>query len=411
MSTLGEQVLRFVQRLRAAGVRISVSETLDAMNAVALAGIEMARMREALSATLIKDEADRPLFEELFIAFFRPPGEKREISRKRPGSGTSISPSSARSPGESPQTSRSSETPEPHPSAKPRKLGAERKSGTPAQNPSADFERLDARRGEATGQPKGEPREVGEQASSEIEAGRIARLHAIERTPFAGYSDLEYEQARAALGPLARRYRVRLGRRLRAAKAGRIDFRRTIRASLQRGGAFCDLRFRARRPRRVDLVVLADVSGSVRYSSTLMLEIIAGARAHFRRVRSFVYVDRLAEADFENGHLLMTPVLDLYARSDFGRVLGELWERRGELLNRATVLVIMGDGRNNRRPARADLLRETARLCRAVVWLIPEEPGRWGTGDSAIFQYAREVSAMLRSGNLRELEKALLEVA
>ncbi len=411
MSTLGEQLLHFVERLRAAGVRISVAETLDAMNAVALAGIEMARMREALSATLIKDEADHPVFDELFTAFFRPPGEKRDISRKRPGDRTSISPASARSPGESPETSQSPETPEPHRSDKPRKPGEERKSKTPAKERSAEDERTTPHSGEATGLRKEEPRAAGEEPTPGIEAGRIARLHAIERTPFARYSDLEYEQAREALGPLARRYRVRLGRRLRAAKAGRVDFRRTIRASIQRGGAFSDLRFRARRPRRVDLVVLADVSGSVRYSSTLMLELIAGALAHFRRVRSFVYVDRLAEADFEDGHLVTTPALDLYARSDFGRVLGELWERRGELLNRATVLVIMGDGRNNRRPARADLLREMARLCRAVVWLIPEEPERWGTGDSAIFQYAREISALLRSGNLREMEKALLEVA
>ena len=128
-------------------------------------------------------------------------------------------------------------------------------------------------------------------------------------------------------------------------------------------------------------------------------------------MRSFVFVDRIAEAEFEGRHLVMTPPLDLYARSDFGRVLGELWERRGELLNRASVLVIMGDGRNNRRPARADLIREMARTCRAVIWLIPEERERWGTGDSAIFQYAREVSALVASRNLRELEDALLKVA
>ena len=202
-----------------------------------------------------------------------------------------------------------------------------------------------------------------------------------------------------------------MGRRLHASRAGRIDFRRTIRASIQRGGALSDLRFRARRPRHIDLVILADISGSVRYSSTLMLELIAGARGFFRRVKGFVYIDRIAEADFEDGHLVMTPVLDLYARSDFGRVLGELWERRGELLNRTTVLVIMGDGRNNRRPARADLLREMGRGCRAVIWLIPEERERWGSGDSAIFQYAREVTALVPSRNLRELEEGLCRVA
>jgi uncharacterized protein len=52
-----------------------------------------------------------------------------------------------------------------------------------------------------------------------------------ERTPFAAYTDLDYEAARDALAPLARRFRIRLGRRLHAAPRGRIDFRRTIRAS------------------------------------------------------------------------------------------------------------------------------------------------------------------------------------
>jgi uncharacterized protein with von Willebrand factor type A (vWA) domain len=69
--------------------------------------------------------------------------------------------------------------------------------------------------------------------------------------------------------------------------------------------------------------------------------------------------------------------------------------------------VILGDGRNNRRPARADLLRDLRRLCHAVVWLIPEPEERWGMGDSAIHQYAREVDSLYRCSNLSELERSL----
>jgi uncharacterized protein with von Willebrand factor type A (vWA) domain len=236
-------------------------------------------------------------------------------------------------------------------------------------------------------------------------------LRTIERMPFAGYSEVEFEAARDVLAALKRRFRIRVSRRLRIAGAGRIDFRRTLRASLQHGGALGDLRFRARRPRHIDLLILADISGSVQYASALMLEIVAGARSCFRRVRSFVYIDRLAEAGFERGHLAMTPPLDLYARSDFGRVLAELWERRAALITRATVIVIMGDGRNNRRPARADLLRDLGRLSRAVLWLIPEPEARWNTGDSAIRQYARAATALIPCENLRELERGLTRVS
>src|SRR5579872_3548169 len=406
MTTLRDELLRFVNDLRGAGVRISIAETLDAMNAIAAAGLARGPMREALAATLIKDEDDRSIFDEMFAEFFGGARIPTDDGWRKRGSESSVAPGSGKIESESIRSMRKDRKPA-QSSARENDEPQEKSHSESAQ----DSEESD--RAEANGEdPRAESTEeapAGEHDAS-YASGHDARRKQIERTPFEQYSDLEFDEARDALAPIARRFRVRLSRRLRMAHAGRLDFRRTIRASIQRGGALSDLRFRARRPRHIDLVILADISGSVRYSSTLMLELIAGASSYFRRVRSFVFIDRLAEADFEQKHLVMTPPLDFYARSDFGRVLGELWEQRGELFNRATVLIIMGDGRNNRRPARADLLREIGRMCRAAMWLIPEERKRWGTGDSAIFQYTREGCALVQSRNLRELEGALTKM-
>jgi uncharacterized protein with von Willebrand factor type A (vWA) domain len=413
MPTLRDQLVSFIAALRSAGVRISVAESIDAMNAVAAAGIERTRMHEALAAALIKDEADRPTFDESFSRFFAAPANERGEHPDHRGAQGSAASGRGR-PGENPPTlddqpPRKSDQPrggtalQPDDAPQPRQLASEKKS------PSANRKNSDAGR-KGDHQERSESESRSETAASQIDAARVARLRTIERMPFEKFSDLDYDEARDALAPLIRRFRIRLGRRLRLARSGRIDFRRTIRAGLQRGGALVDLNFRARRPRHVDLVILADISGSVRYAAQLMLELVAGAHGCFRRVSSFVYVDHLAEADFEQGHLVMTPALDLYARSDFGRVVGELWARRSGLLTRATIVVIMGDGRNNRLPPRADLVREIARTCRGVVWLNPEDPARWGTGDSAIKQYAREVNALVPSRNLRELQAALVRV-
>ncbi len=415
MTPLRDQLLEFIDGLRAEGVRISVAETIDAMNAVAAAGLERARMREALAAAVIKDEADRVTFDAAFERFFaaaaRLRGEHRDVRR-----GLAQSAASGRGrPGEEPSPHAVPEEPR-HVHARPPQSARAGKEET-RESKDRDRARHETRDRDDRGAVRKSPRERDEAAGksadeheSGAESRRLARLRAIERKPFRDYSDLDYDEARAALVPLERRFRIRLGRRLRIANAGRVDFRRTIRAAIQHGGALADLRFRARRPRHVDLVILADISGSVRYAAELMLALAAGASGCFRRVRSFVYIDRLAEAEFEQGHLVMTPALDLHARSDFGRVLGELWERRAELLNRRTLVVVMGDGRNNRRPARADLLREIAGIVRGVVWLNPEDPARWGTGDSAINQYAREVRALVPSRNLHELERGLLAV-
>jgi uncharacterized protein len=422
MARLRDQLVNFIAALRDAGVRISVAESIDAMNAVAAVGLERERMHEALAAALIKDEADRTVFDESFNRFFASPridrGEHPDqrgaqvsaaAGRGRPGEDPSPRDDApSRKPDQSREGARASDREEnSQPSeAKPvKKSKASHRDDAGVEGPAHESDRMQGR------EERGESSARDESRTPGIDAARVARLRAIERMPFDNFSDRDYDEARDALAPLIRRFRIRVGRRLRLAKTGRIDFRRTIRAAMQRGGALIDLNFRARRPRHVDLIILADISGSVRYAAQLMLELITGARECFRRVSSFVYVDHLAEADFEQGHLVMTPALDLYARSDFGRVLGELWERRTGLITRSTIVVIMGDGRNNRLPARADLVREISRMARAVVWLNPEDPARWGAGDSAIKQYAREVKALVPSRNLRELQTALSAIA
>ena len=420
MAGLRDQIVTFIGALRDGGVRISVAESIDAVNAVAVVGLERERMREGLAAALIKDEADRAVFDESFERFFATTRAARGAHPDHRGEQVSAGAGRGK-PGEDPSPHddapvRKTDQPREGAGASRRDEKSQAAEAKPAKKESAtrrdEADREDRGRDsdKLHGRERGDADARDESPAPGIDAARVARLRAIERRPFDQYSILDYDEAREALAPLIRRFRIRLGRRLRLAKRGKIDFRRTIRAAMQRGGALIDLNFRARRPRHVDLVILADISGSVRYAAQLMLELMAGARECFRRVSSFVYVDHLAEADFEQGHLVMTPALDLYARSDFGRVLGELWERRTGLLTRATLVVIMGDARNNRLPARADVIREIARVCRGVVWLNPEDPARWGTGDSAIKQYAREVKAVAPSRNLRELQAALAAI-
>src|SRR5580692_12185141 len=77
MARLRDQLVSFISALRDAGVRISVAESIDAMNAVAAVGLERARMHEALAASLIKDEADRAIFDDAFSRFFAAPRANR----------------------------------------------------------------------------------------------------------------------------------------------------------------------------------------------------------------------------------------------------------------------------------------------------------------------------------------------
>src|SRR5580658_8561926 len=86
-----DSLLEFIGTLRAAGMRISVAESLDAMRAVAAVGLEQrGRLREALASTLLKDEAERGVFDDAFAAYFgRGRGPLREGGR-RPSSGSGL---------------------------------------------------------------------------------------------------------------------------------------------------------------------------------------------------------------------------------------------------------------------------------------------------------------------------------
>src|SRR5580692_3951398 len=70
MITLRDAILELIADLRSAEVRISVAESLDAMRAMAAIGIERGPLREALAAALIKEEADRAIFDETFSRRF-----------------------------------------------------------------------------------------------------------------------------------------------------------------------------------------------------------------------------------------------------------------------------------------------------------------------------------------------------
>src|SRR5437870_1270836 len=77
------RILAFVQALRAEAVDVSVAETMDAVRAVAAAGVEREVLRESLAACLVKDEEDRPVFDRLFDAAFPLVNGEREAGRRR----------------------------------------------------------------------------------------------------------------------------------------------------------------------------------------------------------------------------------------------------------------------------------------------------------------------------------------
>ncbi len=396
--------LRFIKELRTAGLRISISESMDALRAVAAIGIERDMFRESLAACLVKEEDDRGVFDETFVRFFAgPAAQQRGKHHEHGGEQGEKRQAKTEGVGGRPQEQPQQEQPQqqPRPSQKPLSSSSRHAERPAQQQPTPQSAQAEVAEEESTTGHQAEQDQNGFKA-------RRARQKALLDKPFSAFDARDVEASKELVEQLARQFRGRLSRRYKRKKRGRLDFRRTIRAAIPRGGVAIDLRFRGRRPGKPDLLALCDLSGSVALVSDFLLALLSPASAFFRRVRTFAYVDRLCEVSFEHGHVVPHAEMDLYARSDFGQVLQHFWRDIGEqVLTPHTVVLILGDARNNRRPPRPDLLTRMRAQVKTLVWLNPEAQERWNTGDSVIGLYARASNEVLPCGNLRELLAAL----
>jgi len=388
-------ILNFINELRQAGLRISLSESMDAMQALAAIGVERDFLREALATSLVKEEEDRPLFDEIFARFFAGPGRKRKGKlEKQTGEGD------GRRTKETGVQSRAQEQP-------PEKRQTVEQ---PAQS-HQEQQKQQEWRGAVQETEEHSEKAGKETEEEELQAQRKTRLalrRALLEKPFREFDARDVESSKELVEELARRLRGRLSRRYKRGSRGRLDFRRTFRASVTRGGAPIELFWRHRRPGKPDLVALCDLSGSVAVVSDFLLALIAPAAEYFRRVHTFAYVDRLCAVSFENGYVVPHETFDLYARSDFGKVLQHFWGEGGEqVLTRNTVVLVLGDARNNRRPPRPDLLERLHDRVKKLIWLNPEPRERWNTGDSVMSVYTQSCDLVLGCGNLKELLNAL----
>ncbi|MEX0767702.1 MAG: VWA domain-containing protein [Microthrixaceae bacterium] len=105
----------------------------------------------------------------------------------------------------------------------------------------------------------------------------------------------EMVQLRKALQPLTRRLAIRLARKRRHGRKGALDFRNTVRHSLSYGGVPAEPKFKYPRPSKPEIFVIADISGSVAAFARFTLHLVYAISGQFSRVRSFVFIDGIDE--------------------------------------------------------------------------------------------------------------------
>ncbi len=440
------KLLAFAEDLREEGVAIGTSELLDSFEALGhVAWTEPADFREALAATLAKSPDDRRTFELVFERFFFRAAEAEATRRD-------VREADARAAADASEID----------------LDALREQIAQALQEGADGALRDLARlaiaalarGEGSGVvgvdvqrirralglrpepqldvPGGDPRRQGlsrEQLRKfeahlrrELERDLIARTAALP--PKRPLSELDRALPTGPIQDLAAVHRVVAQLKRRLATQGHeirghkrrthVDVRRTMRASLQTGGVPIVLKYRPVRPRRPELFVLCDVSTSVTSASTFFLSVVHALHDAFRKLRSFVFIERISEVtevfererDFRAASEAVSRdagVADVSGYTDYGRVWTEFLQLIEDELHPRASVIVLGDARTNGRPPREDVFAAITARAGRTFWLNPEPRLYWNYGDSVISSYEPYCTAFecWRTDQLEEFVKAL----
>ena len=245
---------------------------------------------------------------------------------------------------------------------------------------------------------------------------RLIRMGAV---PFTSLTPKEVQEMRDVIRELVRKLKDTVNRRYAVRSRGALDVKKTLRKAMQYQGVPIEIVYRKKPPRRGKIVVLCDVSGSVWSSARFMLNMLYSLQECFTKVRSFIFVAGLDEVTrfFEDHdvHQAIDKVmndadLEYDASTDYGLTFREFRADFMDVLNKKTTLIIIGDGRSNYANPEAAILDDMREKCRRLIWLNPETEMFWYSGDSEMRTYEGICNEVRPCANLNQLTEFIREL-
>jgi uncharacterized protein with von Willebrand factor type A (vWA) domain len=282
---------------------------------------------------------------------------------------------------------------------------------------------VDQERPDPEAVPRDALREFERHVRRELERALIERTESLP--PSRPLNELDRALPTGAAQDLADIHRVVAQLRRRLATQGRqnrgrsrtsvVDVRSTMRASLSTGGVPVELRYRPKRPRRPELFVLCDVSTSVTSASVFFLSMLHALHDSFRKLRSFVFVERVSEVSevfarersFESVARAIgsdAGVADVSGYTDYGRVWVEFLEMVVDDLDPRSTVIVLGDARTNGREPHAQVFAHLSERAGRTFWMNPEPRLYWNYGDSVMSAYEPFCDGVFECWTTKQLE-------
>jgi hypothetical protein len=449
-----QRIVDFIAALRAAGVRISIAESADAFRGIDFMGvIEKNAFRETLRATIIKDKKDNPIFDMLFPIFFgtggppmfNPTGDLtpeeqqlllhalRQLSNdlrklmemlmrgqqptreqlqqmglqvglqyaNRQFQQDWFSRRMMRQTGMEQLEEALQELMELLAQLGMNRQTRERLEQAARQNAEALRQQIENFVGENI-------------ARKAVEEPHEASDDELMQRPFSHLTETEAKRLKEIVRRLAAQLRSRASLRHKKGQRGVLDAKKTIRLNQRYGGVPLEIHLKTRRL-KPKLAIICDVSTSVRYCSEFMLRLIYELQDQVSKARSFLFISDIKEVtnyfDEQRPDVAVENVLNDnapgYYNTNLGNSLDTFQHDHLDAIDHRTTLIFIGDGRNNFSDPRLDIMDMLKRRARRVIWLSPESPYLWGTGDSDMHAYVPYCSAVHEVANLAQLAEAV----
>jgi len=243
------------------------------------------------------------------------------------------------------------------------------------------------------------------------------REEILHKTPLARIEARDFKIMQELVYKLAKRLVAMHARRRRVSRRGHLDVRRTIRRNIKYDGLLFETVWKKIRIERPKVVAVCDVSGSVENVAGFLLLFLYSITEIIPKVRAFAFSSRLGEVTEMFNRL---PVAEAVAQTlhdyghgstDYGSAMADLEQLTLEDIDHRTTVLVLGDARSNYGDPGDHALRRIHERARRVLWLNPEPKSFWNTGDSAMRKLAVACDRVEPCRSLRHLERIVGEIA
>ncbi len=438
----------FLRALRAADVKVSPVEAIDAHLTVAMVGFSDRELfKDALCATLAKtaDEVDR--FDETFETFFaretfqmEPPpqgadGEPEDLPPEVAGSELAqmllngdVSALAQAMEAAAERAQVSSIRLSTQRSRLTRKMLEEMGLAEIEQIIAAAKKLEDARSQALVGRLEAGKKALTEEAQRYVdrqhelyaaESGKNLREELLARKALnaeGGIDPADLAMMQALVKKMAKRLADRYSRRRNRARRGHLDVRRTLRRSMAYGGLPFEIVWKTQKVEKPNIVAICDVSKSVAAAAQFLLTFLYSLNEVVDRMEAFAFSGRMISVnDLLDDNKVETAILEVlkkigFQQTDYGKSLEDFCEQHLDQIDRHTTVIFLGDARSNYADPRLDLFALIQKRCRAMIWLNPEPESYWGQGDSVMHRYERFCHVAKPCNTLAQLERIIEDV-